>query len=250
MSTRIRIGRIPYLNCEPFYYGLNDDALELSSLVPRELSRAAERGEVDAGPVPVVDCFRLEDRFERLGGFCIATGPEAFSVLLFSRRPITELDGAIIAVTQETSTSARLLKVLLACRYQVQPKGYAELDDTHDALLVIGDEALRRRKTANDYPYLYDLGREWYQWKGLPFVFALWVIRRDLDGEAKETVRALLARCLDDNLAHLDAIAQTRTDLNLTPPEVVTYLRSFRYVLSDPEEKALAEFRTLLQRIA
>jgi len=250
MSTRIRIGRIPYLNCEPFYFGLNDDALELSSLVPRQLSRAAEQGEIDAGPLPVVDCFRLEDRFQRLGGFCIATGPEAMSVLLLSRRPIAELDGAVIALTQETSTSAKLLKLLLACRYQVQPKGYADVGDPHDALLVIGDEALRRRKTANDYPYLYDLGREWYLWKGLPFVFALWVVRRDLAGQAKETARALLARRLDDNLARLDTIAQTRTDVNLAPPEVVAYLRSFHYVLSDPEEKALAEFRTLLQRIA
>ena len=64
---KIRVGRIPYLNSEPFYYNLIRDDIELFSLVPSALAQAAERGEIDAGPIPLVDYFRLQDRFTRAG---------------------------------------------------------------------------------------------------------------------------------------------------------------------------------------
>ena len=87
MTTRI--GCIPYLNSEVFYFGMaGEDGVELHPLVPRALSNAATEGGLDAGPVPLVTCFELEDTFKPLGNFCIATGEKARSILLFSKRPI------------------------------------------------------------------------------------------------------------------------------------------------------------------
>ena len=95
----IRLGRIPYLNSEVFYQDFPLDLVELHDLVPSALSRAARRGEVDVGPVPVVTCFELEEQFMPLGDFGISVKNKARSVLLLSKRPIEELDGARIGVT-------------------------------------------------------------------------------------------------------------------------------------------------------
>lgn len=242
----LRVGKIPYLNSEPFYYGLNGAGLELYSLPPRALGRMAERGEVDAAPLPLVDYFHLAERFEPLGDFCIATRREARSVLLFSRKPLEALDGATIAITGETSTSVQLLKVLLRHRYRVWPRAYVELEESCDAFLLIGDQALRHRQGSPGFPHLYDLGEEWYQWTGLPFVFALWVVRKDLPDPDKAALRSVVARALARGLQALDRIARIRGDTGLCPAEVIEYLEGFRYVLGAEEQQAIERFRALM----
>lgn len=83
---RTRVGQIPYLNSEVFYYGMASEDVDLVPLVPRALSSAALEDRVDAGPIPLVTCFDLEDRFEPLGDYCIATVERARSILLFSQK--------------------------------------------------------------------------------------------------------------------------------------------------------------------
>ncbi|MDP2948884.1 MAG: MqnA/MqnD/SBP family protein [Chloroflexota bacterium] len=124
------MGRIPYLNSEPFYHGMNEAGIVLCSQVPRALGRMAERGEVDAAPLSLVDCFRLAERFEPLGDFCIATRCETGSVLLFSKRPLEALGEATVAITGETSTSVHLLKALLKHKYRVSPRAFVSLGES------------------------------------------------------------------------------------------------------------------------
>ena len=243
---KIRVGRIPYLNSEPFYYGLVRDDIELIHLVPSALSQAAERGDIDAGPVPVVDCFRLEDRFTQLGQFCSATMVKARSIRFYSKRPIEELQGATVAVTGETSTSRRLLDVLLTRRYDVTPGCYVSLDEPNDGFLLIGDGALRRRYGVPSYPYRYDLGEEWHRWTGLPFVFALWMVRNDVSPELAAHLENVLYGCIDEGLDHVDDISRMRADVRMSPKEVAEYYRGFRYRVGAEEQKAIGLFRKYL----
>ena len=57
----LRVGRIPYLHAEPFYFDMERRGIVLYEMVPSALATALTDGEIDAGPVPVVDCFRLAD---------------------------------------------------------------------------------------------------------------------------------------------------------------------------------------------
>ena len=57
----LRIGHVPYLHAEPFYFDMARRGLALIELVPRSIADAAAKGEIDAGPVPLVDGWRLED---------------------------------------------------------------------------------------------------------------------------------------------------------------------------------------------
>lgn len=243
---RIRVGQIPYLNSEVFYYGMASEDVDLVPLVPRALSSAALEDRVDAGPIPLVTCFDLEDRFEPLGDYCIATVERARSILLFSKKPIEELGGAVVGVSGETSTSVRLMKVLLSHRFNVEPRSYVSLDEPRDAFLLIGDEALRNRNGVPAYPYQYDLGQEWHRWTGLPFVFARWVVRRDLDRETAARLDSLLARSVERGLAQVETIAEARRDLAMSRAEIVEYVRSFHYRLGAEELKAIDRFRELL----
>jgi len=238
----VRVGRIPYLNCEPFFARLA--GFELVSLTPRRLGQAVAAGEVDAGALSLVDFLRLEAVLDPLP-FGIATDRAAQSVFLFSHRPLGELGGAVIGVTDETSTSVELLRVLLGLKYQVAPRAWVGAADPCDAVLLIGDAAIRELTSGSRFPVVADLGVEWVEWTGQPFVFARWGIRRSLPESERRDLETCLGRALDEGLASLPDIARVRRDTGWGPAEVEAYLRGFNYRLGDAEEKAIAEFTRL-----
>src|SRR5262245_55345220 len=115
-ATRTVAARIPYANAAPFYALWGDAPFAVRNLVPRELGREAEAGGVDLGLMASGDFLRLQPRFEMLAPLGVAARGPVHSVLLFSRRPADALAEATISVTPETSTSIRLLKLLLDVR--------------------------------------------------------------------------------------------------------------------------------------
>lgn len=236
----LRIGRIPYLNCEPFFARLRGD-VSLVPLHPRRLGEAVAAGELDAGALSLMDFLRLAPGLEPLP-YGIATDGAAQSVFLFSRRALRELDGAVIGVTAETSTSVELLRVLLALKYEVTPRAWVGPEEPCDALLLIGDAAIRALTGGSPYPCVADLGTEWAEWTGLPFVFARWGVSTRVPAAERAALRAELGRALDEAFSVLPDIARTRPDTGWTPAEVETYLRGFNYRLGPEEEKAIAEF--------
>jgi len=242
----IRIGKIPYLNSILFFHGLEDDPnVRLEPLVPRALSSAAQEGEVDAGPVPLVTAWEIEDRFMPLGDFCISTIDRAHSILFFSKRPFDQLDGAEIGVTNETSTSVRLLRALLAHAWRVRPARFTHVDwPTNDAFLLIGDEALIHRRGVKDYPHVADLGEVWHKWTGLPFVFARWMVRTNMADADKVRLVTTLDRSLADGWSHFERVVSPRShDLHMTIAEMRDYLQAFRFRMTTAEHQAIGKFR-------
>lgn len=242
----LRVGRISYLNVEPFFHAFPWPLSE--ALPPRALGEALAAGRVDAGPLALADCLRLDGGVTLLP-FGIATRERAQSVFLFSSRPIAELAGARIAVTGETSTSVRLLRLLLAFRYEAPPAALVGLDEPADAALLIGDAALRARFGRWPHPHCADLGEEWTAWTGLPCVFAAWAVRSDVPADGQAALADALEQALQAGLADVPAIARARPDVRawgMSETDVVAYLRGFAYRLGPDEGKAMAEFRRLL----
>jgi chorismate dehydratase len=245
MSTIVRVGQIPYLNCEPFFYGLALDDIELCPMPPSAMGPLAQADELDAGPFSLVQCFDLKDRYETLGDMGISVKGPVRSILFYSRVPFWELSGAVVGVTQESATAAQLMKVLLEQRYEVRPGVYASLESPSlDAFLLIGDEALATHDRVEGFPYRYDLADEWLKWKGLPFVFAMWMVRRTLEAEVKTMLADRLRNNLAENMRHnLKVIADKRESMGMTSEEVTDYLQAFRYVLSDEDRQAIEMFK-------
>jgi chorismate dehydratase len=241
----IHVGYLTYLNVAPYYWNSKQWDIELIPCVPSELGQLAAQGNVDAGPLAVADWFVLNSEFEPLGPYGIASQEIAQSVLLFSHRPIQDLNEAVVGVTDQTSTSVRLLKLLLEHKHHVYPRDY-QRSQRGDAWLVIGDEALREKKLKT-FPYVYDLGEEWWMWRNLPFVFARWVVRSTLPSRTKEYLYRMVSTSFEEGIARLEEIALRRAEQSsLSEEEVLIYLRNFTYFIGEKEEQGLAEFRSLL----
>jgi chorismate dehydratase len=244
---QLLIGQISYLNSQPFYPLLGEH--HLVAMPPRELGRLAERGEIDTGIMATADFLALEDRYEPIADLGISNHEEVRSILLYSRRPLRELNGARIGVTEETSTSICLLRLLLEARDGIRPQAYMRgLREEGDAFLLIGNEALRSREhPPRGFEHRYDLASEWWNWKRLPFVFALWAIKRSLPAEEKRAFGELLERSLAKGMAELDEIAARHAGELGSAKALASYLRNFHYRLGPEEKRGLEEFRRLVK---
>ena len=248
---KLQVGRLPYLDSALFYFGLETNPetlnnLEFVPLVPSTVSEAVRGEKIDAGPVPSVTMFENNRSYEPLGDFCIATVNKSRSILFFSRKPIGELDGARIGVTTETSTSVRLLKVLFAQLYRVQPSGYVSIHEPNKGFLLIGDDALRNRGGIKGYPYVTDLGEVWHDRTGLPFVFSRWVVRKGLPREQKDYLNGVITAAMDEGWKHFDAmVANKINELDMSRAEIREYLDGFHYRLGRAERESIAKFNKL-----
>ena len=251
----LTVARIPYLNCAPFFAGLPlKPGWEVVDVAPRRLGQMAEEGKFLAGGMSLADYLRLQDRFERIGPLGVAVRGRVGSALLFSRKPLRQLDGACVAVTDETSTTALLLRVILEQRYhltvRLAPHAHPTQQDA-DAVLLIGDEALRFGSVNRLYPFEIDVAFEWWLWQHLPCVFAVWAIRADAGASTKREVSEALQRTLAVNLRRLDELViQPAASLHVPAEDLTMYLSRFIYRLSAEEERAIQRFAQLSQSMA
>jgi chorismate dehydratase len=250
LTTATVAARIPYANAAPFYALWSDAPFAVRNLVPRDLGREAESGGVDLGLMATGDFLRLRDGFEMLQPpMGVATRGAVQSVLLFSRRPAGALDGALISVTPETSTSIRLLRLLLDVRRGFAGVRYVRgLEPAQaDALLMIGDRAMRmRRERPEGFTHALDLGADWLEWTGLAFVYAVWAVRRSLDPAIKRELTSFLEASLSAGLANLPEVARQQTEPGWSREETEAYLRGFQYRLGPEHLSGMARFEQLL----
>lgn len=252
----IKVGRVPYLEAEPFYFDMERRGIELQNTTPRQLGDALAGGELDAGPAQLVDFFRLEDEFEPVSGFCFATQNRAVSVSVYSQYPLAELGGVTVGVSDEDATAARLLEVLLRQKYGVAPGEFVSRpgdvirpDETFDAFLLIGNRALRRRRGTRGFSHRFDLGEEWTRWTNLPFVFNRWVMRKDMGARDKALLEDALYVGLEEGVDGLYHLNEPRDELLMLPRDVVEYVQGIRYYVGRSEQQAINRFRECLRQI-
>ncbi len=199
----LRIGRIDYANCTPIFHALQEhfpcDDYTFVGGVPARLNGLLASGEIDICPSSSIEYALHPDRYLILPDLSISSSGPVASVLLFSRTAPEALDGQEIMLSAESATSVNLLKILMAkrfgcsCRFTVSYQQPAEALRTAPAMLLIGDAALRS-SMAETGLRVYDLGSLWYEWTGLPFVFALWFCTRVAAQERRREVQVLAER--------------------------------------------------------
>ncbi|PKB79707.1 MAG: hypothetical protein BZY88_11965 [SAR202 cluster bacterium Io17-Chloro-G9] len=245
----LKVGRVPELNCEPFYVDMSRRGIELSDVQVQDLTSAVEREEIDAGPMSLVDAFRLEDRLNPVSGFCVAAVESAVNSLLFSQRPLEELSAAPIAAGDADSTSDRLLDVIMKLKYKIEPGPRVSPEEPHEAVLITGDPALRRRRGMRGFPHRYDMGWEWNQWTGLPFVFTRWMARKNLEEHDAALLEDTLYVSQEDGIDSLYHITEPRNGLLMLPKDIAQYVQGLRFYMGHAENKAVDLFRSYLDQI-
>jgi len=175
----MRIGAVNYLNTKPLIYGLGEllPQAEIVLDFPSRLAESLAAGQLDVALIPVIEYFRGKD-YRLVPNISIASDGAVLSVTLFSRVPWSRIRR--VALDEGSRTSAALTRVLLTRRFGVEADTIPLAVETEperldvDAVLLIGDRAMRACLPGFDFAF--DLGQEWHQWTGLPFVFAVWAI--------------------------------------------------------------------------
>jgi chorismate dehydratase len=261
----MKIGRIPYINCYPVYGAIDRGRVKLDAElvdgVPTDLNRKMATGELDISVVSAVEYARDSGRYLLLPDLAISCDGPVRSVMLFSKRPASELTSRNVTVSRSSMTSVALLELLFENVWRSSPHfvpGDAEIRDVvvdspadAEARLVIGDAALVLGSNhRHRYPYAYDLGQAWKEWTGQPFVFAVWVAQRSTDVKAALIAHAGLIASRNWGLDHLPQLAEQANEITGVELDVCAdYLSGLDYGLSYPHLAGLTEFyRRLVER--
>jgi chorismate dehydratase len=235
-----RVGSVKYLNGVPLTRGLEE---EVTYATPSKLAEMLQRDALDAALVSVVEVL-FNDRYDILDGIAIASLGEVKSVLLAHRKPLSE--ATEIFCDTASLTSVQLLRVLLAERGlkpQFKPLAAYDSATLPDYVMLIGDPALDFALGPHEHE-IWDLGTAWFEMTKLPFVYAVWALRRGVENVA---LRRLLREARDFGLDTLDSIIRTRTDYDSDFRK--DYLSwHIHYHLGSDEKRGLAKFIELLRR--
>jgi chorismate dehydratase len=236
----MRVGSVPYLNAVPLTRGIED---QIVLAPPARLAELLREDKLDAALVSVTEVL-FSDRYDILDGVAVASLGEVKSVFLAHRRPLEET--LQILCDPASLTSVSLLKVLLAER-GLRPD-FAPLPDYtdaphHDAVLLIGDPALHFLRAPHEHQ-IWDLGAAWSELTQLPFVYAVWALRR---GVETTNLRRVLRDTKAFGLETLDHLIRERTEFDLDFRK--DYLSwHIHYHLGADEKRGLAKFVELLRR--
>jgi len=235
-----RVGSVPYLNAVPVTRGLED---EIQFVTPSKLAEMLRRDELDAALVSVTEVL-FNDRYDVLDGVSIASLGEVKSVFVAHRYPLAEVHE--IFCDPASLTSVNLLKVLLAergIRAELIPLPDYEFAPSCDAVLLIGDRAIDFLRAEHSHQ-IWDLGSAWFDLTKLPFVYAVWALRR---GVENKELRRRLREAKEFGVDTLDHIIRTRTEYDLDFRQ--DYLGwHIHYHLGSDEKRGLAKFAELLRK--
>ena len=245
----IIVGRVSDLNFEPFYIDMERRGIVLHDAKLNDIPRALRAGDINAGPVSLADSFDLDDICVPVAGFCLSASNRAGSNLLYSKIPMDELSGATIAAATLDSTTRKLFQVLLAQKHEGNHDSFVEMPEEHDAFLISGDDALRRRRGARGYGHRYDLGEEWHAMTGLPFVFARWMARKELSEDEMLLVEDTLYVGLEDGVDSLFHLSEPKNHLLMMARDIVDYIIGYRYFVGLSERKSIELFKKYLAKL-
>ncbi|MCD0444185.1 menaquinone biosynthesis protein [Glycomyces sp. A-F 0318] len=272
-ARRPRVGHIAFLNCMPIYWGLARTGalleLELRRDAPDELSRLLVAGDLDIGPITLVEYLRHAEDLLLIPDPAVAADGPVLSVNLVSKAPLAELPAAPrVSLASHSRTGVLLGRMLLEDRYGRTPSYEVTPPDLDsalnaafggrgaDAAVLIGDEALRVFHEHRHHDprglHVLDLAAEWRDWTGLPMVFAVWAVRRGYAEANPGIVK-------DVHLAFSESVRRSREEIDevvasaarwepFPPAALAEYFDRLQFGLSERHLAGLREFASRAAR--
>ncbi|MDL1968905.1 MAG: menaquinone biosynthesis protein [Deltaproteobacteria bacterium] len=249
------MGRISYINVTPVYYGLDNglkpDWLNIVSAPPSILNNMMIKNELDISPVSSVAYAKNQDEWLLLPDLSIACLGRVMSVILVSKKPFEKLTNNKVIITDKSAAAAELLKFLFSIKrvkpvFETMPiQCPDEIKKSADAALIIGDKALKEKWELH-FDYVFDLGQMWLELTDLPFVFALWAVRKSFADKKPEVVSSII-RLLDiskeQGKKHVEHIAQKASEiLGININICKKYYKLLNYNLDPLQLKGMTSF--------
>lgn len=239
-EKKFRIGSVPYLNAVPLTRGIES---ELIFAPPSKLAEQLREGKLDAALVSITEVL-FNDCYDVLDGIAIASLGEVYSVLLAHKKPLEEVKEVFCHTA--SLTGLNLLKVLLAERNlfpEFKPLENHKAAAEKDFVLLIGDPAIDFQRSSHTHE-IFDLGAEWTEMTNLPFVYAVWALRRGIDNLE---LRRELREAKSFGIETIDAIIETREEYD------EDFRRDYfewniQYHLASDEKRGIEKFCELLRK--
>lgn len=244
----VRIGCVRYLNSRPLIAGLSGVRLEH----PSDLARALREGQLDVALVPVVEALRAPaGMYQCVDGVGIGSWGPVYSVFVAHSQPLSRWSGVV--ADPASLTSVHLLRVLSRLQgngsLAVIPLEASTGEERKTARLWIGNQAIafRQQARADAGVGFWDLGEVWSESTGLPFVYAVWVMRGDtLAGRTREVAEAF-REVAGRGLAQREDIARKDTEFGFAFAR--RYLMEhIRFGLGEKEKRGIERFCMELAR--
>ena len=249
----LKIGFISYLNAYPFYYPFQfkkDEELQgLQLLVkrPGELNAMLRNGELDISLISFMEYAQNPELYELVQGIGLSSKGYVDSVKLFSKVPISELNGHNIHTTSASATSVAVMEILLrennVTDYNSAPYDVCGGIPDRTAALAIGDEALT--EDTHKFKYVYDLGEMWNKLFNRNIVFAVAAIRKDSIEEKRPFINSFIHELKEaPSLSFNNPKAFEQACKNQYPSikAPMAYLHRLHFSMSKSEEEDISFF--------
>ena len=248
---KINVAAVSYLNTVPFIYGIENSSIKefinLKIETPAKCAQLLIKDSVDIALIPVGALPQLRN-YKIISEYGIGCDGAVNSVMLYSSIPIESVNS--ILLDYQSVTSVNLIRILCNKYWKVNPHfldaetGF-ENDIKNDvAGVVIGDRTFLMNEKFN---YVYDLGKYWKEFTGLPFVFACWVSNKNLNPTFIEQFNNALQSGIDD-LTSIAATIDTTKFNHIDIHEYYTRYLSFR--LTESHKKGMNLFLSYLEKLS
>jgi chorismate dehydratase len=242
MEGKLSLVLVNYLNAMPFIKGMETEGLfeemNIRTETPARCASAFESGEADVALIPAGALHGIED-YRIISNYCIGCDGEVRTVCIFSHQDIR--DSRRLLLDNHSRTSVLLARLIVEKYFGLQLP-FHSLDvekwepEEGDAILMIGDKVF---EFENQFQYRYDLGSLWKEWTGLPFVFAVWVARKNVSS----WLESKLNQSFSTGIASLPEIAR---ELSPASRDLSSYYtKHIQYDLDDQKRKALQKYLQL-----
>jgi chorismate dehydratase len=243
----LKISAISFLNTVPLMWDFEHDPsqelrenFEIEYTVPSLCAQSLREGTADIGIIPVITTATIPGLVV-LPDIAIASLNKVWSIQLVSKKPIEEI--RTVAVDTSSRTSVGLTQVLLTKFFgghrEFTPMApvLGPMLEQCDAGLLIGDPAMMVK---TDGLHNYDLAEVWKAKTGLPFVFAVWTVRKAALSEMRQglDLAGIFQRSRDHGLLpeSVQSIASKwATRMGLSETAITKYLRENIHYTLDAE---------------
>ncbi len=246
---------VNFINTAPLYdvwsRTVNRPDWSVVEAAPAVLNRMLYADQLDMGLVSSQEYAAHPENYLLLDDISISASGPVGSVFLFSRCEPESLADRLVLLSGQSQTSASLVKIILENFYNVMPwyevGSVLAAQDNSDisAVLAIGDEALILAQN-EIFPHKIDLGKIWNEKTSLPFVFAVWAMRRDFCHRNPEIAREIhreLLRCRQEGSNDLKNISKrVGPRVSMEADACYEYLRGIEHDLGPEKKKGLKRF--------
>lgn len=262
----LKVGRIDYLNIWPVFEIIKndpvDDQVEFLAGHPSLLNRGLADGTLDVSPSSSFEYLARAEQYRLFTGLGISARDEVRSVLFCLPFPFMELEdyvarGGVINLTNASAASTALLKVLWRFFWKLPPPVWSQARpgqslNQGSPFLEIGDHALNIHLIPGSGLEIIDLAAEWNKFTGLPFVFALWIVRMNLSQDKLNILERLgkaITSAVQEFPRKRDELAEIYPEKRFKPEMIKEYWEKMDYSLGPEHLASLALFGHYLTRM-